>query len=204
LPAKPDGLGFQAGLSWLGIETGMRRGGALLYGGIMRKGSWGAMGLAAALILAPALGHATLKRFGGEWVVEPSGLGAYGKIEVQMTKDGFEAAVAGKPDKDAYEDRAKVVQDEVQEVLEDYAKNFKGTPGGKTLTLQAELTDLWTGSAGSRLMGVAGHMDYMITWKDGDKIVGQLDTKQPITSAVKKGAKNAAKQIIKYMKKKLD
>jgi hypothetical protein len=113
-------------------------------------------------------------------------------------------ATKDKPDASLYAERGQIVQDELQRVLEDYAKDFKGTPGGKTLVLEAELTDLWTGSAGSRLMGVPGHMDYMITWKDGGKVVGQLDTKQPITSAVKKGAAHAAKQIIKYMKKKMN
>ena len=169
----------------------------------MRHGKWAGVLALGAMLLAPAFSHAVLKRFGGEWVVEPKDLGKYGSIVVKMDMSPMLAATKSKPDAAQYAERGQIVQDELQRVLEDYAKDFKGTKGGKPLTLEAQLYDLWTGSAGSRLMGVAGHMDYMITWKDGATVVGQLDTKQPITSAVKKGAAHAAKQIIKYMKKKM-
>lgn len=159
--------------------------------------------LGSALVLA-AISAPALERFGGEWLTEPSGLGAYGKMEVKMSMKGMLEAVKGKKDEATYLERGQIVQDELQRVLEDYAKGFKGTAGGPTLTIEAELTSLWTGSGAMRAFGgVPGHMDYIITLKDGAKVVGQLDTKQPITSSVKKGAAHAAKQIIKYMKKKM-
>ena len=157
----------------------------------------------AALLLAPALGH-SLERFGGEWLKEPAGLGEYGKMTVVMSMKGMLDSVKGKPDADAYAERGKIVQDEVQARLEEFAADFKGKAGGRTLVIEAELTSLWTGSGAMRAFtGVPGHMDYMITLKDGAKVVGQLDTKQPITKAVKGGAAHAAKAIIKYMKKKM-
>lgn len=169
----------------------------------MGKGNFFRRLLLAAALLAPMSSHAVLRRFGGEWVVEPKDLGQYGKIVLKMDMAPMVEATKSKPDAALYVERGQIVQDELQRVLDEYIKDFKGTPGGKTLTLEAQLYDLWTGSAGSRFMGVAGHMDYMITWKDGATVVGQLDTKQPITSAVKKGAAHAARQIIKYMKKKM-
>jgi hypothetical protein len=169
----------------------------------MRKLNFTKHLLLAALLFTPLSSQAALRRFGGEWVIEPKELGKYGSMVVKMDMAPMVALTKDKVDAATYVERGQIVQDELKRVLEDFAGKFKGTPGGKTLTLEAQLYDLWTGSAGSRLMGVRGHMDYMITWKDGDTIVGQLETKQPITMAVKQGAAHAAKQIIKYMKKKM-
>ena len=162
----------------------------------MGTGAFLRMFFLAVAVLAPSVGQ-PISRFGGEWILEPRDLGTYGSLVVEMSMESMLGATQHKPDAATYAERGKMYQDRTQEVLEKYAKEFKGSPGGKPLILHVEMTDLWSP------YGAVGHMDLTVNLLDGTELVGQLEYKQSLGSWIRANdAKAAAKKIIKYIKEK--
>ncbi len=153
------------------------------------------MSLLVVAVLAPSVGQ-PISRFGGEWILEPKNLGAYGSLVVEMSMATMLGATKNKPDAATYAERGKVYQDPMQKILEKYAKEFKGSPGGRPLTLHVEMTDLWSP------YGAVGHMNLTVNLLDGTEIVGQLEYMQTLGSWIRANdGKAAAKKIVKYLKK---